>query len=78
MPIRSPFRSARPVPVEHRSNFIHLYFDIEDFDDMDTEDLREVLGSLLDNVAEITVNLAVRTYGIDEGGRILKESTVLV
>jgi MFS family permease len=28
MPIRSPFRSARPVPVEHRSNFIHLYFDI--------------------------------------------------
>lgn len=28
MPIRSRFRSARPVPAEHRSNFIHLYFDI--------------------------------------------------
>lgn len=28
MPIRSPFRPARPVPAEHRANFVHLYWDI--------------------------------------------------
>ena len=71
-------KSLCKINKEDYTFFIHLYFDIEDFDEMDTEDLKEVLGSLLDNVAEITVNLAIRTYGIDEGGKILKESTVLV
>ena len=60
------------------SLFIHLYFDIEDYEDMDTEDLKDLLSSLLDNIADINVNLAVKTYGVDDNGKILKESTILV
>ena len=71
-------KSLCGIDKEDHSVFIHLYFDLEDFDDMETDDLKDIVGSLLDNVAEIKVNLAIRTYGIDDKGKILKESTILV
>ncbi|NLV19288.1 MAG: DUF1987 domain-containing protein [Bacteroidetes bacterium] len=57
---------------------IHLYFDIEEFDSMETEDLKEALSPVLDMVGTPTISMGIKVYGTDENGNILKESMVLV
>ena len=58
--------------------FIHLYFDIEEFDSMETEDLKETLSPVLDMIGTPTISLGIKIYGTDENGKILKESMVLI
>ena len=57
---------------------IHLYFDIEEFDSMEIEDVKEALSPVLDMVGTPTVSLGIKIYGTDDKGEILKESMVLV
>jgi hypothetical protein len=57
---------------------IHLYFDIEEFDSMETEDLKETLSPVLDMIGTPTISLGIKIYGTDENGAILKESMVLI
>lgn len=57
---------------------IHLYFSIEDFDNMDAEDIKDELYPLLNMVGPSSINLVIKIYGTDDDGEILKESMVLV
>jgi len=57
---------------------IHLYFDIEEFDSMELDDVKEALSPVLDMVGTPTVSLGIKIYGTDDKGEILKESMVLV
>jgi len=41
-----------------KSLFIHLYFDIEEFDSMEIDDVREALGPVIDVVGNPNINLA--------------------
>ncbi len=61
-----------------KSLFIHLYFDIEEFDSMEIEDVREALGPVIDVVGNPNINLGIKLYGTDDKGEILKESMVLI
>lgn len=58
--------------------FIHKYFDIEDFEDMELEEIRESVGQLVDNIGHTTISIGVKAYGVDEKGKILKESMILI
>ncbi len=58
--------------------FIHMYFDKEDFEEMDEEELKEIVGSLLDTAGKINVSVGIKTYGTDEHGKVVKESTILI
>jgi len=57
---------------------IHLYFDIEEFDSMELDDVKEALSPVLDMVGTPTISLGIKIYGTDDKGEILKESMVLV
>ena len=57
---------------------IHLYFNIEEFDSMETEDLKDALSPILDMIGTPTVSLGIKIYGSDNKGEILKESMVLI
>ena len=57
---------------------IHLYFDIEEFDSMEIEDVKEALSPVLDMVGTPTISLGIKIYGTDDKGEIMKESMVLV
>lgn len=57
---------------------IHLYFHIEDYDSMDIEDLRDALSPVFDIVGTPVICLAIKVYGTDDKGEILKESMVLI
>ena len=57
---------------------IHLYFSIEEFDNMDVDDIKDELHPIIHMVGTPTVNLLIKLYGTDEDGSILKESMVLL
>ena len=57
---------------------IHLYFDIEEFDSMEADDIRDALSPVLDMIGTPAISLGIKIYGTDENGEIIKESMVLV
>ena len=57
---------------------IHLYFNIEDFDNMEPDDLKDELHPIIHMIGTPTVSLGIKIYGTDDKGEILKESMVLI
>ena len=58
--------------------FIHLYFGIEEFDNMDVEDIKDALSHVVDIINNSTISIGIKLYGTDEKGSIIKESMVLI
>lgn len=58
--------------------FIHLYFDIEEFDEMESEDIKNALSPITDIISQATVSIGIKVYGTDSTGAIIKESIILV
>jgi hypothetical protein len=57
---------------------IHNYFDLEDFNVMEIEDLKDLVISLVGNVKEINISIGVKIYGTDTDKKIVKESTIFI
>jgi hypothetical protein len=57
---------------------IHLYFSIEEFDNMEVEDLKDALSPIIDMIGTPAISLGIKIYGTDDKGKILKESMVLI
>ena len=57
---------------------IHLYFSIDDYDSMDTDDIKDELHPLIHMIGSPSISLGIKIYGTDEKGEILKESMVLI
>lgn len=57
---------------------IHLYFDIEDYDSMDADDLKDELHPIVSMIGNPTISVGIKIYGTDNKGGILKESMVLI
>jgi hypothetical protein len=58
--------------------YVHLYFEIEDFEDGITDDVRNIINLLSDKIHNVKFNTAIITHGTDCNGKILKESTILI
>ena len=58
--------------------FIHLYFDLEEFDNLEADDIKDALSPVIDIISTATISIGVKIYGKDESGRIVKESIVLI
>lgn len=57
---------------------IHLYFNIEEYDSMEVEDLKDALSPVIDMIGTPVVSLGIKIYGADDNGEIIKESMVLI
>lgn len=57
---------------------MHLYFNIEDFENMEAEDLKDELHPIIHMIGVPTVSFAIKIYGTDDNGEIIKESMVLI
>ena len=57
---------------------IHLYFNIEEFDSMEVEDLKDNLSPVIDMIGTPIASIGIKIYATDEKGEILKESMVLI
>jgi hypothetical protein len=58
--------------------YIHLYFEIEDFDDNITDELHTIIDALAERIHSLKLNIAFKTHGIDSNGEAVKESTILI
>jgi hypothetical protein len=58
--------------------FIHLYFNVEEFDNMETEDLKDALSPVIDIISTAIISIGVKIYGTGDKGEIIKESMVLI
>ncbi len=57
---------------------IHLYFNIEDYNNMETDDLKDELHPIIHMIGIPTVSMGIKIYGTGEKGEILKETMVLI
>lgn len=57
---------------------IHSYFDLEEFDHMEGEDIKDALSRFVDAISSATVSIGVKIYGTDDKGEVIKESLVLI
>jgi hypothetical protein len=71
-------KALSKITRENHVLFIHQYFDIEDFEDMDQDEIRDIVGQLVDNIGDSSTNVGVKIYGTDKDGRIVKESMVFI
>jgi hypothetical protein len=58
--------------------FIHLYFDIEEFDNMEVEDIKDALSPVVDIINNSIISIGIKIYGTDGYGVVIKESMVLI
>ena len=70
-------KSLARIDVEDSVLFIHIYLDHEDFDSFDTEEIREIILSLVDNLDQGKLSIAVKVHEI-ELGKVVKEATILL
>jgi hypothetical protein len=66
------------IKEPEKTLMIHLYFNIEEFDSMELEDLKDALSPFIDMIGTPIVSLAIKIYGTDDNGEIIKESMVLI
>ena len=57
---------------------IHLYFHIEEFEEMEEEDMKEAIAPVTNVVHDATVSIGMKLYGTDDNGKIIKERLILV
>jgi hypothetical protein len=55
---------------------LHIYFPIEDFDDID--DIKDDLSPVIDVISSASVSVGLKIYGTDEAGKVLKESMIFI
>jgi len=57
---------------------IHIYFNVEEFDNMETEDLKDTLSLVVDIISTAIISIGVKIYGTVDKGEIIRESIVLI
>ncbi|MFZ2340715.1 MAG: hypothetical protein WAW07_13455 [Bacteroidales bacterium] len=51
---------------------------IEDFEELEADKVKDLMGSLMNIVDDPTVSIGIKVYGTDERCKVLKESTILI
>lgn len=57
---------------------IHLYFNADEFESMELEELKDNFGPVIDMIANPIVSIGIKIYALDDNGEILKESMVVM
>lgn len=70
-------RTLSRIDLENSVLFIHLYFDEEDFESMDEDEMKELISSLINNVQDPKVNIGVKIHYVNTEGKTVSGSTVL-
>lgn len=70
-------RALSAIKLKDSVLIIHVYFEIEDFEEMELEDIKDIVTSLIDSFGEVPVSIGMKMYGIDTAGKIIKESIIL-
>ncbi|MGD0582264.1 MAG: SiaC family regulatory phosphoprotein [Bacteroidales bacterium] len=70
-------RTLGRIEMENSVLLIHIYFDIDDFESMDMEEIKDIVSSLVDNIGNTSVSTGIKLYGTDSNHSVVKEATIL-
>ena len=56
---------------------IHIYFHIEEFLEMEDNDIKEAIAPATDVLGEAIVSIGVKIYGVDDAGQVVNEKLIL-
>ncbi len=71
-------RSLSKIELPEAVLLIHLYFGLEEYDNMDAEDIKDTLSHVVDVINNSTISIGIKLYGTDAAGKIIRESMVLI
>jgi len=71
-------KTLSTINIPENLLLIHLYLDIEDTENLDEDEVKGIMGSLIDNIGSPSVSTGIRIYGVDEAGKIVKESQIFI
>jgi hypothetical protein len=57
---------------------VHLYFNIEEFDEMDVEELKDALIPITDIIHDAIPSIGIKVYGTDDNGKIIKDTLIFI
>jgi len=57
---------------------IHLFFSIDEFETMQADDLKDELHPIIHLIDNTAISVGIKIYGTSDGGKIIKESMVLI
>lgn len=57
---------------------VHLYFHIDEFDEMEIDDLKDVLAPIADIIHDSIPSVGIKVYGTDDNGKIIKDTLVFI
>jgi hypothetical protein len=66
------------IVLENAVLYVHLYFEIEDFEDGITEELKNIIEVLAEKLHDVKFSIAIKTHATDSSGNIVRESTILI
>ena len=70
-------KSLCEIDKEKAVLYIHIYFDNEDFDYEEADELRDVVSSVFDKVGKTKVMIGIKIQRTGDGGRIFDDSTIV-
>jgi hypothetical protein len=76
--IAKTVKALSTIKNNENTVIIHLYFNIDEFNSMDSEDIRDALSPVVDIIGSPSISIGIKIYGTDPNGQILKESMVLI
>ena len=71
------FRELSMIDNHEKLLIIHLYFHIEEFDEMEEQDLADAISPITDVINTASVSIGVKVYGKDDSGFVRKERLIL-
>jgi hypothetical protein len=71
-------KALSKIDKEDSILFVHLYFDLEDFEALESEDLKDIITSVVGNLGTVKVSIGIKYYGTDDNGNAIKEATILI
>ena len=57
---------------------VHLYFHIDEFEEMEVDDLKDVLAPISDIIHDSIPSIGIKIYGTDDNGKIIKDTLVFI
>lgn len=72
------FKELSMIDDQKKLLIIHLYFLLEDFDEMEEDDLAETISPITDVLKIASVSIGVKVYGKDDSGSKRKERLILL
>jgi hypothetical protein len=70
-------KTLADIRVKNSLLFIHVYLHEEDFENFSQDEIKDIVGSFVNNIPDPVVSIGIKVHGLDENGRIISGSTVL-